>query len=149
MEFRESPTEKRAKEKATPVVEAEVVEAKPKAKPKTKTQAKAKPKTVKQTTKTTTPAKSRSLNAEMAVYYLTGLVEILLGVRLILAISDPNGSGGLIYGVVDPLTRPFYDLFYTTGGHEPDASIILLSMLVYGLFGWGLGRLLRPSSKRG
>ena len=139
MEFRESPTEKRAKEMATPTVKTEAVEAKvikPAANPKA---------TVKKTTKTTAPTRSNSLNAEMVVYYLTGLLELLLGMRLILAITNPNGSSGFIYAIVDPLTRPFYNLFYTAGGHEPGAGIILLSMLVYGLFGWGLGRLLRPS----
>lgn len=141
MEFRESPTEKRAKAKAatavveTEAVEAEVVKPKPKAK-------------AKKSTKTTTHTKSGSLNAEMVVYYLTGLLELLLGTRLILAISNPNGSSGLIYRIVDPLTRPLYDLVYTTSGHEVGAGIILLSMLVYGLFGWGLGRLLRPTKPR-
>jgi len=143
MEFRESPTEKRAKEKTTAVVEAGPVEtesiedevATPPTKPKVSTKAKA-------------PAKAKTTrSAERIVYYLTGLVELLLAVRLILAISDPSGSTGFIYNVADPLTRPFYDLFYTTGGHEPGAGIILLAMLVYGLIGWGIGRLLRPSSR--
>ena len=141
MEFRESPTEQRAKAKGatavveTEAIETEVVEAKPKA-------------SVTKPTKTTTRARSGSLNAEMVVYYLTGVVELLLGIRLILAITNPNGSNGFIYTIVDPLTRPFYDLFYTTGGHEPGVGIILLSMLVYGLLGWGVGRLLRPTSRR-
>jgi len=143
MEFRESPTEKRAKDKAATVVEAEPIETEmieaEVVKP-AKTPKKTKPAVADPKAKTT-----RSV--ERIVYYLTGLVELLLAVRLILAISDPNGSSGFVYTIADPLTRPFYDLFYTTGGHEPGVGIILLAMLVYGLFGWGLGRLLRPSSR--
>jgi len=141
MEFRESPTEKRAKEKSA-VVEAGPVETEVLDDAVTKSTPKPKP------TKTVATKRKTTTSAEMIVYYLTGLVEILLGIRLILAMSNPEGSSGFVYTIVDPLTRPFYDLFYTTGGHEPGVGIILLSMLVYGLIGWGLGRLLRPNGNR-
>jgi uncharacterized protein YggT (Ycf19 family) len=142
MEFRESPTEKRAKEMTAPVVEAEVIELELEPTPAPT------PSPVKTTkTKTTTPSTSRGQGVEMIVYYLTGLVEVALVIRLILAISNPDGSTGFVYRVVDPLTRPFYDLFYTTGGHEPGVGIILLAMLVYGLLGWGVGRLLRAANR--
>jgi hypothetical protein len=120
MEFRESPTQQRAKEQS---VEAEVVAPK----------------------KTTAPV-STGLNYESVVYYLTGLVELVLGIRLIMALTDPNGSGKFIDTIADPLTRPFYELFGITAGHEPSAGLVIMAMVVYGFLGWGVGRLLRSSN---
>jgi hypothetical protein len=164
MEFRESSNEKRVKDKQrSTVAEAEVVELETAEEPieptesaeelvaevvaepkKAKTQNKPAPKPKKAQTS------AKWLGLSSLVYYVTGGIEVFLALRLLSLILNPSGSvanqnGGtlFIYNIADPLTRPFYDLFNTTGGHEPGVAVVLTAMIVYGLIGWGLIRLLR------
>ena len=81
------------------------------------------------------------------VYGFTLALELILAIRLYLSLTNvqPSQSGviGLFFTVGNPLTRPFYDLFNYISP-QPTALLIFTSMVVYGLFGWGLGRLVHP-----
>jgi hypothetical protein len=159
MEFRESSNEKRVKERAEAtaatvepeveveeIEEAEVVTEAPLKAATAKPKPKAVPKKAEAKPRTSSP---RLANG---VYALTGVIELVLLLRLVSAVdnsggtmSNQSGFSAFIYNVADPLTRPFYDLFNTTSGHEPGVGVIVTAMIVYGLIGWGIGRLLRPS----
>lgn len=89
-----------------------------------------------------------------AVWYLLGLVEIILALRFILHLLAANGAAGFtqfIYSVSLPFIAPFQAVFPASGarGHVFEWTT-LLSMLVYGLVAWGIIKLLvmgRPVSK--
>lgn len=138
MDFRESPSEQRVKERtATTVTEPETAA------------------TETTVTERTTPSQAdlrrRGLfRAELVIYYILGVIEALLGIRLVLSllnttgtINNSSGFAQFIYDVADPLTRPFYGLFNTTIGGEPGFGVIITAMVIYGLVGWGLAKLLR------
>lgn len=77
-----------------------------------------------------------------SVYFLVGLLEILLGIRFILRLlgaNTDNTFAQFIYNLSDPFMAPFSTLFVspvTQGGQSIFDVNNLVAMLVYALLGW-------------
>lgn len=79
------------------------------------------------------------------VWYLVGLIEILLALRFILKLFGANAGAGFasfIYTITLPLIMPFNSVFRLS---RIDASLFewttLLAMIIYLLIGWGIVKL--------
>lgn len=94
----------------------------------------------------TTDGQSQSLPGRV-VWYLTGLVLVLLAFRFLLPLFGANldtGFSSFIFTVTTPLVVPFSGLFSNIIVRqmfevEPNT---LVAMAVYALIGWGLVKLL-------
>ncbi len=84
------------------------------------------------------------------VYYLTGLLEILLAFRFVFKLLGANPSSGFvsfIYSLTSGFLAPFSGIFHTSSSNGAVTNsvfdpAILIAMVVYGLIGWGLAKLL-------
>lgn len=79
------------------------------------------------------------------VWYIVGLLEVLLAFRFVLKLLGANAGAGFtsfIYGVTRPFTAPFLNVFRVG---RVEGSVFewttLLAMLVFWLVGEGLVRL--------
>lgn len=79
------------------------------------------------------------------VWYILGLLEVLLAFRFVLKLLAANSSAGFssfIYNVSYPFAVPFLSVFHTS---KVAGSIFewttLLAMLVYWLIAWGIVKL--------
>lgn len=86
--------------------------------------------------------------ANYLVYYLLGVIEILLAFRLVFKILGANPDSGFvsfIYSVTGILLFPFSGIFQTVAIGQT-ASLIepaaLIAMAVYGVIGWGIAKLI-------
>ena len=91
-----------------------------------------------------------------AVWYLYGVVAILLVIRLILKLTGANSGNGFvsfIYSVSGVLSAPFDSIFgvksaqagSTQSVFEPS---ILVAIAVYALIAWGISKLLTLNENR-
>lgn len=81
------------------------------------------------------------LRLQNIVYTLVGVLEALLGIRLLLALFGANPSNAFanfIYDVSQPFVAPFQGLFNYTfeGGVSRFEIETLVAMIVYALVGW-------------
>jgi uncharacterized protein YggT (Ycf19 family) len=84
------------------------------------------------------------------VWYLYGLVAILLALRFILKLAGANATNGFvhfIYSITATLSAPFDSIFgVSTASNQTITSVfepsILVAIVIYGLIAWGLVRLL-------
>lgn len=84
------------------------------------------------------------------IYFIAGLLEVILAFRFILKITGANPASGfvsMIYNFSQLLIWPFQGIFSSsvTAGAEVRAIFepaTLVAMLVYGLLAWGLVRLM-------
>jgi uncharacterized protein YggT (Ycf19 family) len=84
------------------------------------------------------------------VYYIVGLLEVILVIRLALKILGANPSSGFVsfmYSLTDPFVAPFAGIFNTAVANKDQiVSVlepsVLIAMVVYALVGWGLARLI-------
>jgi hypothetical protein len=98
--------------------------------------------------KTDATADSRT-TASNAVWYLLGLVEILLGFRFVLKLFGANQNSGFvdfIYSVTGVLTAPFDNIFGVTKATAGETKSvfepsILVAGVVYALIAWGIVKL--------
>ncbi len=92
------------------------------------------------------------------IWYLVGLVEILLIFRFVLKLFGANPSSGfvdLVYSVTGVLTAPFDNIFGVTTPQAGDVKSvfepsILVAAAVYALIGWGIVKLInlnRPAAE--
>ncbi|KKS26501.1 MAG: YGGT family protein [Parcubacteria group bacterium GW2011_GWA2_42_11] len=79
------------------------------------------------------------------VWYIAGLLEVLLAFRFVLKLLAANPSAGFssfIYGISYPFAAPFLSVFRAT---KVEGSIFewttLLAMFVYLLIAWGIVKL--------
>jgi hypothetical protein len=79
------------------------------------------------------------------VWYIVGLLEVLLAFRFVLKLLAANPSAGFssfIYNVSYPFAAPFLNVFNVT---KVEGSVFewttLLAMFVYWLIAWGIVRL--------
>ncbi len=90
------------------------------------------------------------------VYFIVGLIAILIALRVVLKLLAANPDSGFVrftYGVSGPLVAPFQGIFGTPGsgnGAVFEFSSIL-AIAIYFLVGWIIAKLLqlviaRPSS---
>jgi hypothetical protein len=81
-----------------------------------------------------------------AVWYVLGVLEVVLALRFILKLTAANPAAGfvsLVYAVSDPFVWWFNGIFRVPreGNAIFDANI-LIGMAVYALIAWGITRLL-------
>ena len=85
--------------------------------------------------------------AARIVWYVAGILLVLLGFRFVLALMGANPSNAFanfIYDASHPFVAPFFSLFgynlrYGVSRFE---TYTLVAMLVYAVIAWGLARLL-------
>ena len=101
-----------------------------------------------------TPVKSKataSQTVEYLVYFLFGVLEILLVFRLVFKLTGASLSSsfvGLIYGLTGIFIAPFEGIFHrgfaqgveTTAVLEPST---LVAIIVYAVIAWGIVKLIR------
>lgn len=94
---------------------------------------------------------SKSQTIEYIIYFLFGLLEILLAFRLVLKLTGANPVSGFvsfIYGLTQIFVLPFLGIFRqtTTQGLETTAVLepaTLVAAVVYGVLAWGIVMLVR------
>ena len=109
---------------------------------------------------------TRKVNTEVAadgkstttnlVWYVVGLLEVLLAFRFVLKLLGANPNSGfvdVIYTITGVLTAPFDNIF---GVSKPEAGdvqsvfepSILVAAAVYALIGWGIVKLIHVNRNR-
>ncbi len=102
----------------------------------------------------TTPVKREASNSqtiEYLVYFLFGILEVLLAFRLIFKIAGANIASafvGLIYGLTGIFILPFEGIFrrgYAQGVEKTSVlePSTLVAIVVYAVLAWGIVKLLR------
>lgn len=86
--------------------------------------------------------------AQRIVWYIAGILLVLLAFRFVLALLGANPSNGFanfIYNVSHPFVAPFFSLFSydQTLGTGRFEVFTLVAMAVYAVIAWGLARLFR------
>lgn len=96
--------------------------------------------------------------ASNIVWFIVGLIEVLLAFRFVLKLLGANPSSGFvdfIYGITGILTAPFDKIFSVAKPETGDVvgsvfePSILVAAIVYALLGWGIVKMLnlnRPNS---
>lgn len=81
------------------------------------------------------------------IYYILGIIEVLLGFRFLLKLLGANPNTGFvsfIYSISGIFVAPFNAVFPTT---RAEGSVlewsVLLAAVVYAVVAWGLANLLR------
>jgi len=106
---------------------------------------------VQKTKRVSTDASTDSrATAGNVVWYILGVIEILIGMRFVLKILGANPTNGFvdfIYNVSGVLTAPFDTIFgvTTTQGARVQSVFepsILVAAAVYALLAWGIVKLL-------
>ncbi len=109
---------------------------------------------VRQRTSTDSSQDSR-LTLANAVWFLLGVLEVLLVFRLFLKLFGANPDSGFVsfvYTVTSGFTAPFRGIFSTpTTQGDITTSVFetgtLLAMIVYALIGWGLVKLVNLNKR--
>jgi hypothetical protein len=85
--------------------------------------------------------------AERIVWYITGVILVLLGFRFLLSLlgaNITNGFANFIYDTSHPFVSPFFSLFsydnYAYGVSRFEAYT-LIAMVFYAVVGWGIAKL--------
>ena len=95
-------------------------------------------------------ADEESFTAGRMIYYILGIIEVLLTFRLIFKLLGANPNSGfvsLIYSISQVFTVPFTAIFRSaaTQGIETKAVIepsTIIAMVVYTLIAWGIVKLI-------
>ena len=91
-----------------------------------------------------------SFTARRVVYYILGILEVLLAFRLVFKLLGANPDSGfvsLIYSISKVFLVPFTAIFRsaTTQGIETKAVLepgTIIAMLVYALIAWGIVKII-------
>lgn len=105
--------------------------------------------------KTERPVDAKS-TAQNVVWFILGLIEILLAVRFLLKLLGANSASGFvnaIYAVTNILTAPFDNIFNVSQSvagqsrsvFEPS---ILVAAVVYAVIAYGIVKLINITQKR-
>jgi len=94
--------------------------------------------------------KEKNFNGGRIVYYILGLLEVLLGFRLVFKLLGANpGSGfvSFIYSISEVFLVPFNAIFRSasTQGIETEALLepsTIIAMVVYAIIAWGIVKLM-------
>ena len=84
--------------------------------------------------------------AERIVWFVAGILLVLLGFRFVLSLlgaNTTNGFANFIYSTSHPFVSPFFSLFsYKTNyGVSKFEIYTLVAMLVYAVIAWGIAKL--------
>ncbi len=86
------------------------------------------------------------------IYVLFGLLEGLIGIRILLKLfaANPNaGFSAFIYSLTGPFLAPFQSVFATPSTHNSVFEFSsLLGLAIYALIGWGIVRLIQAFGQR-
>jgi len=90
------------------------------------------------------------------IYYVLGVIEVLLGARLLFRLLGANASGGFIsfiYSLTKVLVAPFAFIFSAavTDGLETKAVLepgTIIAMVVYAIIAWGIVKLITIMRER-
>ncbi len=84
--------------------------------------------------------------ASQVVWYILGLIEILLAFRFVLRMFCANAAAmftSLIYAITAPMVYPFANVFRITRVEGATFEwMTLLAMAIYALIAWGIVKLL-------
>ena len=88
--------------------------------------------------------------ASNAVWYILGVIEILIGLRFVLKIFGANPNSGFvdfIYNITGILTGPFDNIFGVSSAQTGEVRSvfepsIIVAAIVYALIAWGVVKLL-------
>jgi hypothetical protein len=84
---------------------------------------------------------SAGFKAEQIVYLIFGILEAILGLRVVLSLlgaNQANSFAHMVYAVSYPLVAPFFGLF----GYQFQAGVsrleieTIVAMVVYAILGW-------------
>lgn len=89
------------------------------------------------------------------VWYIVGLISVLLAFRFVLKLLGANPNSGFvdfIYAITNVLTAPFDNIFGVTRATTNEVNSvfepsILVAAAVYALIGWGIVKLLNVNRK--
>lgn len=93
---------------------------------------------------------SYNTRAVQAVWWIVGLIEVLIAIRFVLKLlgANPAPFVRFMYDLTWPLVAPFHGIFNTA---QEGRSILepesLVAMAVYALIGWGIVSLIRLMSR--
>jgi hypothetical protein len=84
----------------------------------------------------------------MTIYFLLGLIEVLLGLRFLfrlLGASESSGFVRFLYDLTYPMAHPFAGIFTdpVLGNNSVFEVSTLIAMLIYALLAWGVVALIR------
>ncbi len=96
-----------------------------------------------QVTRTEADTPSGLVLAERVVYYLLGIIEVLLAFRFVLALLGANRGNDFaqfVFSLSQPLVQPFFGLFnyQPTYGASHIEIFTLVAMGVYAVIAWGI-----------
>lgn len=97
-----------------------------------------------------------SVTARRIVYYIWGILEVLLAFRLMLKLFGANPNSGFvsfIYSITQVFLAPFTAIFSNTTTHGFETRAVLepstiIAMIVYALVAWGIVKLIIIISRR-
>ena len=97
-----------------------------------------------------TKTSKRSFTAKRIIYYIMGVLEVLLAARLVLKLLGANPSSGFVsfvYTISEGLLIPFNAVFRSAGTQGIETRAVLepstiIAMAVYALIAWGLVKLI-------
>ena len=85
--------------------------------------------------------------AERIVWFVAGIILVLLGFRFLLSLfgaNPTNGFADFIYDTSHPFVAPFFNLFNydsVTAGASTFEVYTLFAMIFYGVIAWGIASL--------
>jgi len=90
------------------------------------------------------------------VWYILGLIEVLLALRFVLKLFGANSASSFvnfIYSMTGILTAPFDSIFGVTQAtagqtHSVFEPSILVAAAIYALIGWGIVKLITINQKQ-
>jgi len=93
------------------------------------------------------PVPAYNYRAVQVVWFLAGLVDVILAIRFVMKLLGANPTSGFVtfmYNISEPLVAPFRGIFGTpvTGGSVLEPAS-LVAIVIYSLIGWGLVALIR------
>ncbi|MDQ6772758.1 MAG: YggT family protein [Candidatus Dormibacteraeota bacterium] len=93
------------------------------------------------------PVPAYNYRAVQALWFLVGLVDVLLAIRFFLKLLGASTASAFVtflYGITAPLIAPFQGIFGTpaAGGSIVEPAT-LVAIVVYSLIGWGIAYLIR------
>jgi hypothetical protein len=90
----------------------------------------------------------RSVVAVRIVYYILGVIEVILAFRFVLALLGANRANDFaqfVFNLSLPFVQPFFGLFKyePTYGSSQFEIYTLVAMAVYAVVAWGIASLIR------
>lgn len=93
------------------------------------------------------PVPAYNYRAVQVVWFLAGLVDVVIAIRFVMKLLAANSSSGFVsfmYNLSEPLVAPFRGIFGTpaAGGSVLEPAS-LVAIVIYSLIAWGIVALIR------